>query len=372
MNRDIVYLIGPSTETRGGIGYVIGTHLKSALSDSHELIHIVTQRDGGALIKAVTYAKAVFRFFLLRLTRGRGLVHIHSSIGPSFYRKAVLFYLCRWTGCPVIFQFHSGHFLKYHAGGNRLIRFLIEDVLRLARLNVALTESWSQKIKSLTNRCAPVEVVPNPIDTAIYKPGGEEGGRPKTAQLLYLGAIIKPKGVYDVVDAFKLLRAQGLEPHIVMAGDREIDQVKERCREAGVAAQFEFPGWVSEKEKLALLWRSDLLLLPSYGEGLPLCVLEAMACGLPIVCTDVGGLADLVQHGENGLLFKPGEVGVLARHIATLLNDESLRQRMSQNNVAKIDHAYSIDVIAKKICKLYDACLACPRPNLGKGRPASS
>jgi glycosyltransferase involved in cell wall biosynthesis len=364
MKRDIVYLIGPSAETRGGIGYVIGTHLKSALADSHELIHIVTQRDGGPLIKAVTYAKALLRFALLRLFRGRGLVHIHSSIGPSFYRKVVLFYLCRWMGCPVIFQFHSGHFLQYYASGNRLIRFLIGDVLRSARLNVALTESWKQKITSLTDRCAPVEVIPNPIDTAIYRPGGAVNGQTRPAQLVYLGAIIKPKGAYDVVDACKLLKAQGLEPRVVMAGDREIEQAKERCRESGVAAQFEFPGWVSEKEKVALLWRSDLLLLPSYGEGLPLCVLEAMACGVPIVCTDVGGLADLVEHGENGLLFKPGEIDVLARHIARLLNDEPSRQRMSQNNIAKIKRDYSIDVIAERLGKLYNEVLGARR-----GRP---
>src|SRR5438045_9676612 len=96
MKRGIVYIIGPSTRTRGGIGYVIGTHSKSGLSDSHELIHIVTQQDGGALIKALLYAQALFRFAFLRLTRGRGLVHIHSSIGSSFYLKEVLLYLLRW------------------------------------------------------------------------------------------------------------------------------------------------------------------------------------------------------------------------------------------------------------------------------------
>jgi len=174
---------------------------------------------------------------------------------------------------------------------------------------------------------------------------------------VYLGAIIKPKGAYDVLEACKLLKAQGIEPRVVMAGDREIDQAKERCRESGIAAQFEFPGWVSEQEKLALLWRSDLLLLPSYGEGLPLCVLEAMACGVPVVCTDVGGLADLVEHGENGLLFKPGQIDVLARHIAQLLNDESSRQRMSRNNIAKIKRDYSIDVIAERLGKLYSEVL---------------
>lgn len=360
MKREIVYLIGPSTETRGGIGYVIGTHLKSSLADRFELIHIVTQREGGALTKALTYAKAITNFVFLRLSRGGKLAHIHSSTGPSLFRKVFLFFVSRCMGCRVIFQFHSGHFLDYYANSGYLVRFLINHVLRSTRLNVALTDSWGRKIKTLTVGCAPVEVVANPIDTSIYKPGPRRACPSEAPQLLFLGAIIKAKGVYDLVESFKLLKSQGLEPHITMAGDREIDQVKAHCKGAGVEGLFEFPGWVSETEKLSLLWRSDLLVLPSYAEGLPLCVLEAMACGLPIVCTDVGGLSDLVQDGENGLLFKPGEIGVLARHIATLLGDDSLRQRMGQNNIAKIKHDYSIDMIAKRIGKLYSEALGAP------------
>jgi glycosyltransferase involved in cell wall biosynthesis len=238
-----------------------------------------------------------------------------------------------------------------------VVRLLIEHVLRSARLNVALTDSWGRKIKALTAGCAPVEVIANPIDTSIYKPGQQRTCSPEGPRVLFLGAIIKAKGVYDLVESFRLLKSQGLKPHITMAGNREIDQVKARCKEAGVEDLFEFPGWVSETEKLSLLSRSDLLVLPSYAEGLPLCVLEAMACGLPVVCTDVGGLSDLVRHGENGFLFKPGEVRELALHIATLLNDDSLRQRIGQNNATKIKHDYSVEMIAKRIGNLYSEVL---------------
>src|SRR5437867_1437206 len=209
MKRDIVYLIGPSTETRGGIGYVIRTHLKSSLADRFELILIVTQRDGGALTNALTYAKAVFKFVFLRLTRGGNLVHIHSSTGPSLFRKVFLFCVSRCMGCRVIFQIHSGHFLDYYAGSGYLVRFLIDHVLRSARLNVALTDSWGRKIRALTVECAPVEVVANPIDTSVYKPGQRRTRPSEVPHVLFLGAIIKAKGAYDVVESFKLLKSQG-------------------------------------------------------------------------------------------------------------------------------------------------------------------
>jgi glycosyltransferase involved in cell wall biosynthesis len=202
-------------------------------------------------------------------------------------------------------------------------------------------------------QCAPVAVIGNPIDTSIYKPGPRRTGRSEAARLVFLGAIIKNKGVYDLVESAQLLKSHGLEPHFTIAGDREIDQLKAHCEAAGVEDLFEFPGWVSETKKLSLLWDSDLLILPSYAEGLPLCVLEAMACGLPIVCTDVGGLSDLVRHGDNGLVFRPGDIAALAQHISTLLKDDSMRRRIADNNVAKINRDYAVEMVAKRIEKLY-------------------
>jgi len=360
MKREIVYLIGPSTETRGGIGYVIGTYLNSSLAARFELFHIVTQREGGAFTKSVTFAKALCRFAFLGMSRGGRLVHIHSSVGTSFLRKVCFFFIARCMGLPVIFQFHSGHFLDYYSKSGYSIKCLIEHVLRSTRLNVALTESWARTLKACMEECAPVAVIGNPINTSVYKPGPRRTGRSEAARLVFLGAIIKNKGVYDLVESAKLLKSQGLEPHFTIAGDREIDQLKAHCKAAGVEDLFEFPGWVSETKKLSLLWDSDLLILPSYAEGLPLCVLEAMACGLPIVCTGVGGLSDLVQHGENGLLFRPGEIAGLAQHISTLLKDDSMRRRIADNNVAKINRDYAVEMVAKRIEKLYSEVGAAP------------
>src|SRR5262249_44118029 len=96
--QETVYLVGTSTTTRGGIGYVIGAYLSSELSSRFRLIHLVTHRDGSALLKAWTYAKALMRFVVLRLTCGSGLVHIHSSSGPSFLRKALFFLASKALG----------------------------------------------------------------------------------------------------------------------------------------------------------------------------------------------------------------------------------------------------------------------------------
>ena len=120
------------------------------------------------------------------------------------------------------------------------------------------------------------------------------------------------------------------------------------------------PGWVSEATKIHLLRTSDLLLLPSYKEGLPLCVLEAMASGLPVICSDAGGLGDLVRDGENGLVLAAGDVETMAHHIAALIRDPSLRQQMGQRNARKVQDYYSLPVIAKAIGELYRETLIGP------------
>jgi len=216
-----------------------------------------------------------------------------------------------------------------------------------------LSPSLEQEIAALSTVRVPIHVVGNPIDIDTYKPIPRSSGYRNAHRLLYLGAIIKTKGVYDIIECSKQLVAEGLKVRVTLAGDREMEKAKQRSKEAGLEEIIDLPGWVSESRKLEFLGNSDLLLLPSYTEGMPLCVLEAMACGLPVVCTGVGGLRDLVVHGENGFVHKPGDVEALTRHTRCLLKDEALRERMGRNNTAKIRDNYSSDVIARKLSALY-------------------
>lgn len=351
--KHIVYLVGTSTATRGGIGYVIGAYLNSDLQNQFRLVHVVTHRDGSCLLKIWTYAKALVRFVFLRLTLGGRLVHIHSSDGFSFWRKALLLFLGKGLGCRVIFQIHSGEFLDFYRAQGSASQSFIRRVLRTADQIVVLTNSWKQKIGSFIASPAKITVVGNPVDTLKYKPCQRANSPPTAPRALFLGILVKAKGVYDIVECLRLLKEQGLLMRATLAGDREIDQVRTASKKAGVEEFIHLPGWVSEPTKLELLKASDMLLLPSYAEGLPLCVLEAMACGLPIVCTNVGGLPDLVTDGENGLLLASGDVPALARSVAKLAKDSSLRQRMGLRNLQKVQNEYSLRAIGQRIGGLY-------------------
>ena len=352
-----VYLVGTSTKTRGGIGYVIGAYLNSELSTQFRLIHIVTHQDGNALRKGWTYATALARFFVLRFVRGAGLVHIHSSSGPSFLRKAVLFFLSKCLGCRVIFHIHSGGFLDYYHSRSKMMRGFIRYVLKTSDHVVVLTASWKKKLEELIQDGTRISVVGNPIDTSKYHPFAKPSTVEQQPHLLYLGALIKNKGVYDIVDCMRRLKDMGVDCRATLAGDRELDKVRARSKEAGVEERIELPGWVGEATKIELLKSADLLVLPSYHEGLPLCVLEAMAFGLPVVCSNAGGLKDIVKHGENGFVITPGDIDGMANAIATFVTSPALREQMGRRNADTVQNTYSIPAVAQQVSKLYSETL---------------
>jgi glycosyltransferase involved in cell wall biosynthesis len=357
-SRDTVYLIGPSTETRGGIGYVISDYLKCSLNTEFSLFHIVTHRDGNKVTKLWTYVTALLRFTLVSVLQGRGIAHIHSSSGASFLRKCGIALISRCFRHRVIFHIHSGNFIDYYQTGGRCVRLLIRWVLKAADCVIVLTPFWKREIEALTSGCSRMIVISNGVDTRKYRPAEQNDRKRDGTNLLFLGALISAKGVYDLVKAAGELKRAGLLLHLTIAGDRELAKVR-RCSQAeGVDDAMDLPGWVAEEKKLQLLRETDILVLPSYKEGLPLCVLEAMACGLPIICSNIGGLADLVKEGENGFLVEPGDVKRLSSCIRTLVRDQRLREEMGRRNRQKIVVGYGIDCVSAAVASLYREMLS--------------
>lgn len=121
-------------------------------------------------------------------------------------------------------------------------------------------------------------------------------------------------------------------------------------------SNFEFCQ-VSYADMPQLYTSADFLILPSLTEGFPKCILEAMACGLPAVASNVGDVADLVHDGSTGFLIDQGNFNMLADKINLLLNDENTRSRMARNARQMISDNYSVEVMARKTLAIYRQCL---------------
>jgi glycosyltransferase involved in cell wall biosynthesis len=115
----------------------------------------------------------------------------------------------------------------------------------------------------------------------------------------------------------------------------------------------EFKGWINRDTLQELLAESSVFCLPSYTEGFPMAVLDAWSQGVPVVATPVGGLADVLIHDTNAMVFNPGDVNHLAALLDELMADENKRQRISEESIKLSLNAFNIDTIAKQMKELY-------------------
>jgi len=170
-------------------------------------------------------------------------------------------------------------------------------------------------------------------------------GRPFS--ILSVGRISAQKGFPVLVDAVAELAAMVERPvRLIAAGEGpEREALQRRAKELGLDAQF--IGAVGQDEILGLYHQADAFCLPSFMEGLPVVLMEAMACGVPVVTTDVAGIGELVVHDQTGLLSRPGRADLTARQLARLVEDPALRDRVSEAGrqavVAEFDIGHTVD-----------------------------
>ena len=196
------------------------------------------------------------------------------------------------------------------------------------------------------------------IDTARYQPLPDPAETPLAAALV--GRMLRSKGVLDAAAAIRLLRAQGREIELLLAGVADLDN-RDSLSEAELTALGAEPGitWLGHVADVRSVWRrAAIAVFPStYGEGVPNALLEAAACGRPIVATDIPGCREVVRHGETGLLVPPYDVAALAEAVGALAGDPAPRQAMGRVGRELVEREFAEPVIVAQTLALYDELL---------------
>jgi glycosyltransferase involved in cell wall biosynthesis len=220
---------------------------------------------------------------------------------------------------------------------------------------IALSENWRGYLARIVP-AARIVVVPNMVDGAAVQAGIEASGQARSPNgILFLGEIGKRKGIYDLVCVLAQVAAAHPAAHLVAGGSGELDEVRRLARDLGVEASLELPGWVAGEEKLRRLAEASVYVLPSYNENLPVSILEAMAAGLPVVSTRVGGIPDAVRHGVDGFLVEPGAKEDLAEHVLRLLHDPGLRERMGASGRRRALEQFAPAAVLAPLEQIYAA-----------------
>ncbi|MCK4788974.1 MAG: glycosyltransferase, partial [Desulfobacteraceae bacterium] len=167
-------------------------------------------------------------------------------------------------------------------------------------------------------------------------------------RILYVGRLLSAKGLFELCAAAKDLQAEGLKFKIWLAGDgNRRDDIKNHAKELSIIDRVEFLGWIAI-EKLKDIYRAcDIFVFPSYSEGMPKVVIEAMANGLPIVVTSVGGIPFVVEDGRTAFLIRPRDAGAIRDALRKLILDEPLRHRMAG---AGLERSRQFTMEAERAC----------------------
>jgi glycosyltransferase involved in cell wall biosynthesis len=211
---------------------------------------------------------------------------------------------------------------------------------------------------------ARLSVVPCGVDVDAFRPdGAAEPRTPGRARLVCLGRLVERKGLGDVISALPLLQnaeliVVGGPEAAALASDPEARRLLDLARELGVAERVRLRGRVGRDAVPALLRSADAVVCAPWYEPFGIVPLEAMACGVPVVATAVGGMVDSVVHEVTGLHVPPRNPPALAAALATLLDDAPLRDELGAAGVERVRARYTWAHVAAATLEVYAGVLA--------------
>ena len=341
-----------STRSRGGMRSVVEAYRKAGLLERRQ-VRVLYTHDEGTLAHRIAVALLALLQFLLLLLRGQvTLVHAHISMKGSFWRKGVFIELAGLFGVPVIGHLHGSDFEGFVINLPAWLRRIVKMRLEGMAVILVLGESWRRFVLSVAP-AARVVVLPNSVPIPAMQAAHAERD---VIELLFLGIVGHRKGVYDLLQAFSIVQSHRPNLRLTIAGNGEIEKARLSAAALGILDFVTFSGWIDGEAKNKLLEHSDIYVLPSYNEGLPVSILEAMSWGLPVISTDVGAIAELVRHDVDGLIVAAGAPDQLAKALLQLANSRELRLRMGKSGRQRVAATFSEDVVLPRLewlCLLY-------------------
>lgn len=383
-------MIVPDPMVEGGIAAVTSGYYGSRLEEICDVTYVQSYRNGSKWAKLGKALSAYRQFRHLLRTERFDVVHIHSSFGPSFYRKMPFILWASRRGIPVVNHIHGAEFGPFYADASERKKRRVRKVYGKCARFIVLSEEWRERIAQIVP-AERIAVVPNyskPItldearalwalrssETTQAAVTGEqvhaerhaenaersapvEKKVPAGPQVLFLGEIGQRKGAYDLPAVIRGVRAVMPQVRFVIAGSGDIEGVRGMLDPLDTDA-VTFPGWVRGEDKARLLRESSLYFLPSYNEGLPMSVLDAMGYALPIVSTNVGGIPQLVTNGRNGMLTEPGDTQAMAEAIVHILEKTAGHgAACGMHSLARVNASYSLEAHIDALVRVYASAI---------------
>lgn len=326
---------------KGGIASVLNTYSTFIRPFKFVRTYAGELNNYQKILYAVTgYVSIVWK---LVVDRNIEIVHIHSASGSSFWRKSYVIKIAKAMKKKVIFHCHGGGFKEFRQKAPAKI----DTILKKADMIVCLSQEWKDYFGSIG--CRNVVIINNVIE----EPKPELINKDGIVHFLFLGLICDNKGIFDVLQTLAAHKKELTGKMVLhVGGNGQTDRLISSIKELGLEKLIIFEGWVDREKKQHLLNLSDVYLLPSYIEGVPISILEAESYSKPVISTNVGGIPSIVKNGKTGLIITPGNINEIYWAIKTLTDNENLRHRYGEAGFI-ISKKYLPNTIKKELINLY-------------------
>lgn len=275
---------------------------------------------------------------------------IFTSAGASLVEKSVMVLMASGARKRVVLSPRSG-LIEDDVRRSPYVARALSEVLQRCDAVLCQGQRWKDFFQELA--ALPEErlvVVPNWLDASHYAdtPRGERAQSPVT--FLYMGWLEPYKGILDLIDALSLGREALANCRVIVCGKGSLDaEARARVDELDLSGMVEFRGWVVGDEKRAILSEADVLVLPSHREGMPNVVLEAMASGLAVVGTSVGGVPDILCAPSLGVLVEPSNPQMLCDAMVDLAHDHERRLQLGRTARRHIAENHDVNVVWPRV-----------------------
>jgi len=354
-----VLVTAPDLEETGGVATyyaVLREHLGADVDFC--LVGTRTGRET-ALGKAVRLLRDYGRFYRAAQSKRYDLIHLNPSLGPNaLLRDGLSLLLAKSLGHRVLVFLH-GWDPACEAAIRRRFLPLFRWVYFRADAFVVLASQFRSALQEFgCHKPIYLETMVVPDEIFSYAAGRPAPVPRDRLNILFLSRLEKAKGIYEAIAAWRILKKKYPTLVLTVAGDGSERESAQRYVQSQNLKDIVFPGWVRAQTKLETFANADLYLFPSYHEGMPNSVLEAMACGLPVVTRAVGGVRDFFEDGKMGFLTESRAPEVFASLVERLILDPGLRQAMAGYNRSFAQQNFTASAVARRLTEMHRRTIA--------------
>jgi glycosyltransferase involved in cell wall biosynthesis len=373
-NRPLrILLVGPVPPPMGGIVRYAQDIIGSKLAEQHDITLFrdnippqyrpsvstaaktwnIINRDGLlSTIKVFTFVAN--RIITLERTLRYGnfdIVHVLSTAGYGFFRNALHIEIAKRQGVKTIFHL-LGQIDDLYREGIPLIKRMVSFCLNIADVHIVQSPLLAEFVLNITRR--PVCSIFNGVNTQeLMAPDGYAHSSGDEIKVLTVGMLGHRKGTFDILEAARKVKDKIPGIKFIFVGGGEIEKFRKIVCRMSLLDTVLFKGRVDDDTLINLLQTSDIFLLPSYAEGQPIALLEAMAAGLPVISSSVGSIPEVVKEGLNGFIVNPGDIYSIVEHLVTLASNCTLCEQMGRFNIKKAQEQYCVERTMNEIQDVY-------------------